>query len=923
MDLPQSPDYEQPSTPAPPTSEDYSTEMEEDNDTDSCIYPPTTNPSDPERAAWDMLQGLATLRDQLTPQRWKHLVMQNLKIGDLSCTNNSYDMFTGSSKNSRSTTGQNKLDISNVSTNNKTTVNNQVGFTLVSNKRKLLARTQASPDSIPTKNHFDPIRNKQQLRPPSSSSYPIPNHRSPKIKVPSIKIHYNKSWPNILDGINKRTTVPPVPGQGNLDFIIRNLPTATDSEAIKEALTVQDFPVISVIQLYTTKPTFKEKAEGKTIGEKRSCPLFKVTTTHMNDKNTLKEIDSLFHLSFKIEDFLCPKQPLQCMKCQRIGHTKNFCHLTPNCVKYGRPHSTTDCKKAKEDDPRCYNCHQTHPANYQGCPAFTSAKESLHKKTRLQENIIPEPFNFSSLPTTSYRNALINLKPIHPDPQQPIPSTNQPSNSSTSELSNLGNHLLQETHLNHNSKIFCPNFRIIQNDRPSKGGGVAILVNSSLDFSILPTDFKYILNLTGKNVFAGDWNSIHHSWGSTTQNSNGLLLHSIIENMNAQQNNITIHLSNQHTHIHNNTSLDTLDFIITKNLQTPLLPSTLYELHSDHYPLYFELNTTPNFLPTATYTKTNWEKFYKYLQNHIHNIHPIEHNTPENINTQIKLITDLFQIAKTNTSKTIIKPKVNILLPASIKKLITFRNKHKRLYHTYLNPLDKQLHLHYKKLVRKEVFRVRNERWSKKVESLSFENHSLWKMTKSLASSNTHPTPLLHNNTYFSDPLTKANLHANYLGEVMSAPLISQTKDKHIINHKQALDPQPIDNPDLIEPTEIKMHISSLHNRKAPGIDQITNHMLKITSSIPHLLFLLANLFNACLLSSYFPQNLKLGLVILFLKPQKDPTQPQNHRPISLLSTVSKLFELSLLRCIKNHIQTNNIIIPEQMGFRERHTTNH
>ncbi|KAG8236872.1 hypothetical protein J437_LFUL017076 [Ladona fulva] len=356
----------------------------------------------------------------------------------------------------------------------------------------------------------------------------------------------------------------------------------------------------------------------------------------MNDKNTLKEIDSLFHLRIKIEDFIRPKQPVQCMKCQNIGHTKNFCHLTPNCIKCGGPHSTTDCKKAKEDDPRCYNCHQTHPANYRRCPAFTPAIQSLHKKTRLQENVIPEPFNFQSLPTTSNRNALINPKPIHPDPQQPIPSTNQPSNSSTSELVTWTLNIIPE----------------IQN---------------------LKTNIKDYTTLTS-------------------------------------------------THLTNN----------------------------------------------FTYTT--------------------------------------------------------------------------------------------KKLVRKEVYRVRNERWNKKVDSLSFENHSLWKMTKSLTSSNTHPTPLLHNNTYFSDPLTKANLHANYLGEVMSAPLISQTKDKHIINHNQALDLQPIDKPDLIEPTEIKMHISSLHNRKAPGIDQITNHTLKITSSIPHLLFLLANLFNACLFSSYFPQKWKLGL---------------------------------------------------------------
>ncbi|KAG8239647.1 hypothetical protein J437_LFUL018241, partial [Ladona fulva] len=156
-------------------------------------------------------------------------------------------------------------------------------------------------------------------------------------------------------------------------------------------------------------------------------------------------------------------------------------------------------------------------------------------------------------------------------------------------------------------------------------------------------------------------------------------------------------------------------------------------------------------------------------------------------------------------------------------------------------------------MVRKEVYRVRNERWNIKVDSLSFENHSLWKMTKSLTTTNTHPTPLLHNNTYFSDPQTKANLHANYLGEIMSALLILQTKDKHIINHNKALDLQPIDKPDLIDPTEIKMNIASLHNRKAPGIDQITNHIhiqTKIHNILSNITPLAAGLPQGSILSS-------------------------------------------------------------------------
>ncbi|KAG8226631.1 hypothetical protein J437_LFUL005282 [Ladona fulva] len=90
----------------------------------------------------------------------------------------------------------------------------------------------------------------------------------------------------------------------------------------------------------TKTPTGGSDADRSRVtrGEKRPCPLFKVTTSHLDDKNSFKDIDNLFHPRVKIEDFARPKQPVQCMKCQRIWHTKNFFHLTANCVKYCGPH---------------------------------------------------------------------------------------------------------------------------------------------------------------------------------------------------------------------------------------------------------------------------------------------------------------------------------------------------------------------------------------------------------------------------------------------------------------------------------------------------------------------------------------------------------------------------------------------------------
>jgi len=66
---------------------------------------------------------------------------------------------------------------------------------------------------------------------------------------------------------------------------------------------------------------------------------------------------------------------------------------------------------------------------------------------------------------------------------------------------------------------------------------------------------------------------------------------------------------------------------------------------------------------------------------------------------------------------------------------------------------------------------------------------------------------------------------------------------------------------------------------------------------------------------------LKKSLVIMILKPGKDPTLASSYRPISLLPCLSKLFEKVLLAKLFPYLQANNIIPSHQFGFREKHGT--
>ncbi|GFU33173.1 putative RNA-directed DNA polymerase from transposon X-element [Trichonephila clavipes] len=57
-----------------------------------------------------------------------------------------------------------------------------------------------------------------------------------------------------------------------------------------------------------------------------------------------------------------------------------------------------------------------------------------------------------------------------------------------------------------------------------------------------------------------------------------------------------------------------------------------------------------------------------------------------------------------------------------------------------------------------------------------------------------------------------------------------------------------------------------------------------------------------------------MAVVIPILKPNSDDSNPQNYRPISLLSSLSKAYEFVILNRLNQHCLAKNII-PEQHGF--------
>ncbi|GFU89065.1 probable RNA-directed DNA polymerase from transposon BS [Trichonephila clavipes] len=114
-------------------------------------------------------------------------------------------------------------------------------------------------------------------------------------------------------------------------------------------------------------------------------------------------------------------------------------------------------------------------------------------------------------------------------------------------------------------------------------------------------------------------------------------------------------------------------------------------------------------------------------------------------------------------------------------------------------------------------------------------------------------------------------------------------------------------------PSEIQEFIKNLKPKKSPCINLIASHILK---NLPtKFIIFIALLFNMLLENCYFPKSWRMAAAIPILKPNSDYSNPQNYRPISLLSSLSKAYELVILNRLNQHCLARNIIITEQHGF--------
>ena len=139
---------------------------------------------------------------------------------------------------------------------------------------------------------------------------------------------------------------------------------------------------------------------------------------------------------------------------------------------------------------------------------------------------------------------------------------------------------------------------------------------------------------------------------------------------------------------------------------------------------------------------------------------------------------------------------------------------------------------------------------------------------------------------------------------------------KSIESNSDNIEIEVLDKP--ITLSELLKTTSNLKNKKACGLDYISNEMIKC--SVHTLGDLILKLFNTILNSTIFPKQWCEGFILPIFK-SGDPFDPTNYRGITISSCLGKLFTKILNTRLVNFLIANGIIHRSQIGFMPKHRT--
>lgn len=429
--------------------------------------------------------------------------------------------------------------------------------------------------------------------------------------------------------------------------------------------------------------------------------------------------------------------------------------------------------------------------------------------------------------------------------------------------------------------------------------------------------FKDVISQIGERfILGGDYNAKHTDWGSRLTLTRGRQLREVICDLGC-----LFHSSGKPTYWPSDTNKvpDMLDFFITKKVSENFISiEDNYDLSSDHSAVILTLSETivkKANKPALCNATTDWLSFRKDLNDKIDLTVPL--NTVEQLESAAEAFMQNIQIAAWSNSKVLNSRKISSKYPSHVLAMISEKRRARRVWQQSRHPDHKRILNNKTQTLSREIKRLRESSFDNYLGNLSATkktNYSLWKATSKLKKPVTYSAPIRKTDgTWARSDKEKADVFADHLAEIFTPNDINSDFTIGRLENNFDTNINPITKNEIIH------EIKKLKLNKAPGFDLITADILK---NLPvKAITQLTQIMNAALKLRCFPSIWKIAEIIMIEKQGKPPNEAKSYRPISLLPTISKLFEKLLLKRIQPFFESCNAIPSHQFGFREKHST--
>lgn len=267
------------------------------------------------------------------------------------------------------------------------------------------------------------------------------------------------------------------------------------------------------------------------------------------------------------------------------------------------------------------------------------------------------------------------------------------------------------------------------------------------------------------------------------------------------------------------------------------------------------------------------------------------------------------------------KPKVNPWISHDLRsEAQTLRSLHSKLKSSN-NPIHKEQYRDLKKSHAKNIRQAKLHYNDSKISESRNTSKAIWSMIKSqtTASKPKCDLTLTINGEVISDASSQCELFNEFF--INSCNIGRPNVPSNTPLPRKPL-PPPLGHTIFLYPTtplEVAMVIRKFGSKHSYGLDEVPGSLLsKCTDFISGPL---AYIINRSFSEGIFPSKLKAAKIIPIYKHKGKKSEMTNYRPISLLSSFSKIFEYIMHDRLISFLNHHKIISPSQHGFLKNKST--